>query len=143
MKPRSTDSAKSPRDIVEAFETTIQRGWNGEDLHQVLAFLHPGVEVIEAAGLPYAGTWKGHAGFLELTTYFTQNWQFLPGKTFEYVADGDKVVVLTLGTAVAKATGREVEWRLAELFTVRDGLIAEIRPFYFDTAAISAAILGT
>jgi uncharacterized protein len=133
---------KSAKDVVEAFETTIQGGWSGEvDLTEVLSHLHPDIEIIEAASLPYAGIWRGHAGFLELAAYFQETWRFLPGKTFEYVADDDRVVVLTLGRAVAKPTGREVEWRLAEVFVVREGLIAEIRPFYYDTAAITAAVV--
>jgi ketosteroid isomerase-like protein len=78
-----------------------------------------------------------------LAEIFGQTWEFPPGKTFDYVDDGrGRVVVLTLGRAVGKRTGIEVEWRLAELFVVRDGLIVEIRPYYWDTAAIARAAGG-
>lgn len=128
-------------EVVDAFERAIQDRWRtGAGIDTVLAHLSPEVEVIEAPSMPYPGTFRGHDGFIELTERFAATWTFLPGKTFEYLTDDKgRVMVLTLGRAVAKATGREIEWRLAELFTVRDGLITEIRPYYWDTAAIAAA----
>jgi ketosteroid isomerase-like protein len=129
------------RQVVEAFEDTIQTRWRtGAGIDAVLAYLDPDVEVIEAPSLPYSGVFEGHDGFRELSSRMAELWEFAPGKTFDYIDDGTgRVMVLTLGRAIAKETGREVEWRLAELFTVRDGLIVEIRPFYWDTAAIVAA----
>jgi hypothetical protein len=41
---------------------------------------------------------------------------------------------------VARATGREPETRIVQEMTVRDGRIYEIRPFYWDPAAVSAAL---
>lgn len=137
MSARVTDATR----IVEAFEDALQNRWrSGSGLDAALEYLHPDVEVIEAPSMPYPGVFRGRDGFRELAARFGEIWEFPPGKTFDYMDDGaGRVMVLTLGRAIAKQTGREVEWRLAELFTVRDGLIVEIRPYYWDTAAIVAA----
>ena len=140
----SADAASlrnEPIEVVDAFEQAIQDRWRtGAGIEEVLRHLSPDVEVIEAPSMPYPGTFRGHEGFLELSERFAETWRFLPGKTFEYLTDDKgRVMVLTLGRAVARATEQELEWRLAELFTVRDGLIVEIRPYYWDTAAIAEA----
>lgn len=127
--------------LVEAWEASMQRSWDPDaGIEKALSFLSPDVEVIEAESLPYAGVYRGHDGFRELARTMKAIWEFLPGKSFEFVGSGNRVVVLTLGRAVARATGREVEWRLSEVCTLADGLITEVRPFYWDTAAISAAV---
>lgn len=130
--------------IVEAWESSMQRSWDpGDELGTVLSFLDPDIKVIEAGSLPYAGVYVGHDGFCRLARTMKETWEFRPGKTFEFVASGDRVVVLTLGQAVARATGVEIEWRLSEVCTLANGLITEIRPFYWDTAAVAAAVSGT
>ena len=53
---------------------------------------------------------------------------------------GDQVIALSRMTAVAKPTGRLVEMHVAETFQVSDGKIAAVRPYYFDTAALLAAL---
>jgi uncharacterized protein len=139
MDARAADNAR----LVEAWEASMQQSWGpAGGLERALQYLHPEVEVIEADSLPYAGIYRGHDGFRRLAATMKELWEFKPGKTFEFVATGDRVVVLTLGRAVARATGIEVEWRLSEVCTLREGLIVEVRPFYYDTAAITAAVRG-
>jgi ketosteroid isomerase-like protein len=48
-------------------------------------------------------------------------------------------VVLTHVRARARATGKRVEFPILQTIRVVDGCIAEVRPFYWDTAAIAAA----
>jgi len=128
--------------VVREFETLMQRV--PRDLAALSELLAVDVVVYEAPSLPYAGEHRGVDGFVGLVDAMARTWEFPPGvKTFEFLDAGDgQVVVLTLGRAVARATGREVEWRLSEHFRVRDGRITEIRPFYWDTAAVVAAVSG-
>ncbi|MEV4439973.1 hypothetical protein AB0K09_13265 [Streptomyces sp. NPDC049577] len=46
-------------------------------------------------------------------------------------------MVFNRGTLTAHGNGRRLETSVMQLFTVRDGRIAEIRPFYWDTAAVT------
>jgi ketosteroid isomerase-like protein len=43
------------------------------------------------------------------------------------------------GVARARATGRRLEFPIVQTLRVVDGRIAEVRPFYWDVAAIAAA----
>jgi ketosteroid isomerase-like protein len=56
-----------------------------------------------------------------------------------YLATGDTVVVHTEIHAEARATARELRFAILQTITVRDGQIIEVRPFYWDTAAVAAA----
>lgn len=52
----------------------------------------------------------------------------------EFIAQGDKVVVLIKYRGRIKSTGRTAESDLIHLFTIREGQVAQFRE-YFDTAA--------
>lgn len=53
----------------------------------------------------------------------------------EFVAQGDKVVVLLHVVAKARATGKKFESDIVHVFTIRDARIATLLDF-FDTAAL-------
>ena len=44
--------------------------------------------------------------------------------------------------ATARPTGKQVKMPFRECFTLRDGLVVDLQPFYYDTAAIAAAFAG-
>lgn len=48
-------------------------------------------------------------------------------------------VVLTQVHARARATGRELDFPVLQTIEARNGRITEVRPFYWDTAAIADA----
>jgi ketosteroid isomerase-like protein len=48
-------------------------------------------------------------------------------------------VVLTQVHVRARATGLELDFPILQTITIRQGRIAEVRPFYWDTAAIAEA----
>lgn len=58
-----------------------------------------------------------------------------------YLAAGGPVV-LTQVHARARATGRELDFPILQIVTVKDRCITEVRPFYWDTAAIASACGG-
>lgn len=49
-------------------------------------------------------------------------------------------MVLTRVDARARSTGRNVSFPILQTLQVIDGRIAEVRPFYWDTAAIVAVL---
>jgi ketosteroid isomerase-like protein len=61
------------------------------------------------------------------------------GGDFAPLAPFFALVVLTDVHARARATGRELDFPIVQTITVEDGRITEVRPFYWDTAAIADA----
>lgn len=90
--------------------------------------------------LPYGGLHLGHEGFREALAGFGAAWREVQTHDLVFAVAGDLVVALSRMTAVAAPSGRPVEMRIAETFRVVGGKIAEVQPYYFDTAALAAAL---
>ena len=88
--------------------------------------------------ITYAGTYRGTeqvAQFFSLLNEAIDYEQFEPR---EFVAQGDKVVVLGHDRGRVKPTGHSFEERWAHVVTLRDGKVTRFEA-YNDTAAIVAA----
>jgi ketosteroid isomerase-like protein len=73
-----------------------------------------------------------------LFTKIFEDVEILDSKIEDYIAQGDKVVILGQETFRLKATGRTLENHYAIVYTVRDGKIARCQA-YDDTAVVAAA----
>lgn len=94
-------------------------------------------------GLPYGGTWHRHDGMARFFLAMSETWErFDIGEQEFFPIGADGVVVLSRIHARARATGRELDFPILQRVLVRDGRIAEIWPFYWDTAAIAGACAG-
>ncbi len=102
-------------------------------------FFHPDVVLHQAEGLPYGGTWQGHDGIARFFVAMSETWSRFDIGEQDFVVEGDTVVVYTQVHATARATGRELRFPILQRITVREGRISEVRPFYWDTAAVAAA----
>ncbi len=94
--------------------------------------------VTEAPGLPFAGLYSGKNALREL---FTKVMGMMPVEgldLIEMTAGGDWVIVLV----EMKARDADGEFRipLAEATRLRDGLVAEIKPYYFDPSLVDRAV---
>ncbi|MEU3495634.1 nuclear transport factor 2 family protein [Kitasatospora cineracea] len=104
------------------------------------ACLDPEVVMYQAPGLPYGGTWRGPRGIEEFMAAMSETWQSLDFLEQRFVLDGDVVVVMNRGRLQARATGRILDTSVMQLITVKDGLITEIHPFYWDTIAVAETL---
>ncbi|WP_249374634.1 nuclear transport factor 2 family protein [Streptomyces sp. I05A-00742] len=94
----------------------------------------------QADSLPYGGTWHRHDGMARFFLAMSLAWERFDILEQRFLGvDGDTVVVHSRVGARARATGRELEFPIVQTIVVRDGRIASVRPFYWDTAAIAAA----
>jgi|SRR5271165_382462 len=87
--------------------------------------------------VPWPSAWRGRR---ELEKYFRTLAEALDVEVFqpdEFIAAGDNVVVLGHERMRARATGRVVEAKWAQVWTLRDGLVSRYRE-YTDTAAWEA-----
>src|SRR5882757_6198837 len=94
--------------------------------------------IIPGEGWPLAGTHRGHAGLTDLLRKASETLETSYPKPFEFVAQGDRVLVVGFATGKIKATNKtfEDDWIFA--ITVRDGRLTHIRE-YVDTQALARA----
>ena len=89
----------------------------------------------------YAGVRRGRDQVAEVLKLLAQSSEFEHFEPQEFIAQGEKVVVLGHERQRVKATGQVVDNDWAMVFTLREGKIAKFRN-YEDTAAVAAAHRG-
>lgn len=128
--------AMSRREICERFIQALQTG----DFATQRQILAPDFVCVEAAGLPYPGTFHGADGWEELARTVGRTWKGFSLTLREFVAEGEDNVVLLFDIAGAsRRTGVAFSSSVMELWRFRDDKLAEITPFYFDTHALALA----
>ncbi|MEV6394599.1 nuclear transport factor 2 family protein [Streptomyces sp. NPDC051907] len=138
--PAMTNSMTVLTGMYAAEAEYFRAGGPGAASFDALApFFAPDVVLHQAAALPYGGTWRGHEGLERFFVAMSEAWESFVMADQEFLAAGATAVVLTQVRAVARATGRELGFPILQTITVTDGRIAEVRPFYWDTAAIADA----
>ncbi len=123
--------------VVNRFYDSALRG----DIDAISEILHPDVVVYEAASLPYAGAHTGRfqcLGALAAVVLRDRPRLRRPVAMYSFGLSGPRH-----SSRFPSDSGNSAETQtmpIVETFVVRDGLIVEIRPYYFDTAAIAAAL---
>lgn len=84
-----------------------------------------------------AGTHRGHAGLADLLQKASELEISYP-EPLEYVAQGDRVLVVGFATGKVKATNRTFEDHFVFAITVQDSKLTNIRE-YIDTQALARA----
>jgi ketosteroid isomerase-like protein len=121
--------------IVKDFFAAIGRS----DMQGLLALSAEDIEwIIPGEDWPLAGTHRGHAGLADLlqTSSKTVETSFLEAR--EFVAQGDRVLVVGFARGRIKATNRMWEDHWVFAITVRNGKLTNIRE-YIDTQALARA----
>lgn len=140
----TSTSAPSARLVLEGMYRAeaeyLAAGGPGRASFATLApFFAPDVELHQAAGLPYGGLWRGHAGMERFFLAMSTTWDRFDMAEQTILSDAGPLVVHTHVHARSRATGRELDFPILQTIVVLDGLITEVHPFYWDTAAITAA----
>ncbi|MCA6092997.1 nuclear transport factor 2 family protein [Streptomyces sp. SCA3-4] len=138
--PLTTDAVAVLTRMYTAEAEYLAAGGPGEASFDLLApFFSPDVVLHQADALPYGGTWRGHAGMEQFFLAMSAAWESFDMVEQEFLATDETAVVLTRVRARARATGRELAFPILQTIRVQDGRITEVRPFYWDTAAIADA----
>jgi ketosteroid isomerase-like protein len=103
------------------------------------AYFAPDVVLHQADALPYGGIWRGHEGMEQFFLAMSRTWEAFEMVEQEFLSTSETAVVLTQVHARSRTTGRELHFPILQTIRVVDGRIAEVRPFYWDTAAIVTA----
>ncbi|MDR6476225.1 ketosteroid isomerase-like protein [Burkholderia sp. OAS925] len=92
----------------------------------------------ETAECPDAGPHCGHAGLAKVLQKASEELELTYPKPPEFVAQGDRVLVVGVATGKIKATNRTFKDDWVFAITVRNGKLANIRE-YIDTQALARA----
>ena len=121
--------------IVKDFFAAI----GGSDRQAVQALCAEDIEwIIPGEDWPLAGTHRGHAGLENLLQQANETVETSYPKPPEFVAQGDRVLVVGFATGRIKATNRTFEDDWVFAITVRNGKLTNVRE-YVDTQALARA----
>src|ERR1700730_15734258 len=111
-------------------------GYNKQDL---LALVAEDIEwIIPGEDWPLAGTPRGHAELAAVLQKASQEVEMTYPEPPEFVAQGDRVLVVGVATGKIKATNKPFKDNWVFDITVRDGKVRNIRE-YIDTQALARA----
>ena len=133
----STMSIEANVQTVKDFFAAIGSG----DKKRLLALAAEDIEwIIPGKDWPLAGTRHGHAGLADLLETASRSIE-TSTEPREFIAQGDRVLVIGFATGKIKATNKtfEDDWIFA--MTVREGKVTRIRE-YVDTQALARASQG-
>ncbi|HKQ84084.1 MAG TPA: nuclear transport factor 2 family protein [Steroidobacteraceae bacterium] len=121
------------RQIVQSFYDLCQRG----EWARVETMLTDDFYLTEAPGLPFAGVYRGRRALREVfERVFTM--LDIAGLDVHDIAVGENHAVGVLDMVLAGTP--PVRVAITEVFRFRAGKVCEIRPHYFDTSVIVAAV---
>jgi hypothetical protein len=110
--------------------------YNEQDL---LALTTEDIEwIIPGEGWPLAGTHRGHAGLADLLQKASEMLEISYPEPPEFIAQGDRVLVVGFATGKIKATNRTFADHWVFAITVRNGKLTNVRE-YIDTQALARA----
>src|SRR3981081_1652048 len=111
----------------------------GRDKQGLLALSGEDIEwIIPGEDWPLAGTHRGHAGLADVLQKASEEIEMTYPETPEFVAQGNRVLVIGVATGKIKATNRTFKDDWVFAITVRNGKLTKIRE-YIDTQALARA----
>jgi ketosteroid isomerase-like protein len=121
--------------IVKAFFAAM----GGGKKQDLLALVAEDIEwVIPGEDWPLAGTHRGHAGLAAVLQKASKEIEMTYPEPPEFVAQGDRVLVVGVATGKIKATNKPFKDDWVFDITVRSGKVTNIRE-YIDTQALARA----
>jgi uncharacterized protein len=122
-------------EIVKDFFAAMGSG----DMQALLALSAEDIEwIIPGEGWPLAGTHRGHARLADLLQKASETLETSYPKPFEFVAQGDRVLVVGFAGGKIIATNKTFEDDWVFAITVENGKLTNIRE-YIDTQALARA----
>jgi ketosteroid isomerase-like protein len=121
--------------IVKDFLAAIGR----RDKQGLLALAAEDIEwIVPGEDWPLAGTYRGPAGLADVLQKANETVETSYPEPPEFIAQGDRVLVVGVATGKIKATNRAFKDEWVFDITVRDGKVAHIKE-YIDTQALARA----
>jgi uncharacterized protein len=123
--------------VVAEFYAASRAG----DLDRVRAVLAPEVTLTEPDSVPYGGVHRGADAIISLAVdLFSKYFDFTRNEVRYILAEGENAIARMDVSGTTRTSGKPIAFSATECFVVRDGLITEIQPYHFDTAAVIEAL---
>jgi uncharacterized protein len=121
--------------IVKDFFAAMGSG----DKQRLLSLVAEDIEwIVPGEDWPLAGTHRGHAGLADVLKKASEEVEMTYPEPPEFVAQGDRVLVVGVATGKIKATNKPFKDNWVFDITVRNGKMTKIRE-YIDTQALARA----
>jgi ketosteroid isomerase-like protein len=121
--------------VVKDFFAALGRG----DKQAMMALVAEDLEwIIPGKDWPLAGTRRGHEGVADLLKTHAESMETSIDEPREFVAQGDRVIVIGFAKGKIKATNKTFEDHWVFVITIRNGKVTNIRE-YIDTQALARA----
>ncbi|HTK62964.1 MAG TPA: nuclear transport factor 2 family protein [Pseudonocardia sp.] len=123
--------------VVAEFYAASRAG----DLDRVRAVLAPEATLIEPDSVPYGGVHRGPEAIIALAVdLFSKYYDFARNEVRYILSEGENAIARVDVSGTTRTSGKPIAFSATECFVVRDGLITEIQPYHFDTAAVNEAL---
>jgi len=123
---------------VEIVRRTYEAANRG-DFDSADSYLHPEIEFHTYAQSPEAGVYRGKEAVRRYNEDLFEQFDSIRFAVEELVDAGDRVVVVSTQHAVPKGGEQEMTVHVAEVWAIRDGLLAERRSYSTKDEALEAA----
>jgi hypothetical protein len=111
-----------------------------KDFAAMAATLHPEIVLEQPESLPYGGEWRGHDELRRWLEAMDAVWSAVEVTEPVIVETAGAVIVQARFRATGRESGRVATMPICEVVSFKEGLPVGWRVFYFDTAAILAAL---
>jgi len=115
--------------MSEANIEAVRRGleaFNSDEWEESVGIMHPDVEWHDAPGLPGARVHRGRDALIAWWREMHETLEGFYAKPERYFDAGDQVVVFLRTGGRGSASGVEVHREIAQIFTVRNGLVTKV-----------------
>jgi hypothetical protein len=137
----SDNSTKTTEILNRMFEAEMEfMRSDGSDFSGIKSAFHPGIVVHEPASLPYPGDWCGYEELGRLFKTMHNTWSSMNIENMLATLDGDTLFMGCTLVATARLSEKEVRLPFAQILKMKDNLVIEAFPYYFDTALIKAVL---
>ena len=112
----------------------------GADFGPIAATLDPDVVLHQSPDLPWGGEFRGHDGYADWARQMSDAFDRLEVDGEQMFVSGDTVMSAFRFRTRSRANGRELDAPMAQVVTVRNGLIVDFRPYYWNVPDYQAAL---
>jgi uncharacterized protein len=117
---------------------TGYEAWDRGDIETAFAPIDEDFEFHEDPQFPEAGVYRGREAFRGYFERFREEWDDYRVNAEEVRDSGDKVLAFTHQTARGKASGVQIDLRIAHLWTIRDGKAVRMQAYFDREEALKA-----
>lgn len=110
--------------MSDANVEALRRGYealNRGDLSEVRALLHPKIEWEEGPGAPEGGIHQGREAFENFLRTWLESFQDFRIEPEQIIEDENRLIAVVHQSGTGRASGIQVEARIAHVWTVREG----------------------